>query len=494
MSPESLVDHYLRTIFEMPAQQMSPKSVNTLIDSYRQKYPKHSSYQFFFQGEAAFWKEEFEMALRHYLKAKQLPQMPFCCFRASAYLSEKLGKLRQAKTYAQKALAFYPLDPMTLALHERLVTDHAGESSIGELHQIFKDYTPSSELFAEETPPSSPSSGAPLPTGTPSNLKRKLDGVSAKETRAYARYLEQPEKKAGHSLLSFFGREKRGVHRPNAHLGIYLRLDHHGIVLNPTEQFLDQFHESGYRILDIDTVIVTGDDPRHAADLLPLYQLNRSINETRETPHTIRFYGSEESCRHLKTQFGGSVVLSSFQCGERGQPLEKVSLCETVSLRYFSCLKRSYGLMIDTPGSRLGFVLNSPWSPMLPIQLKGCDLLCLGIGRVSLSEMAQNKCHLDCLGYRGALSIIQQVKPELVLCTDFECDGIDWRLDVTRELRHQTGMARIFPADAGFSLNTECKKIHCPRDDDWKAPEFVRAVKSHGDFSKLEYLSSDSLI
>lgn len=494
MSPESLVDHYLRAIFDMPAHQMSPKSVGSLIDRYREKYPNHSSYQFFFQGEAAFWQEEFETALRHYLKAKQLPQMPFCCFRASAYLSEKLGKHRQAQTYAQKALAFYPLDPMTKAIRERLASDLAGESSSGELHQILKDYSPSGELFVEESPSSPASSTTSFTIATPSNLKRKLEGMSEKETKAFERYLDKSEKKPRDSLLSFFGREKRGVHRPNARCGIYLKLGRCGIAVNPTEQFLDQFHRAGYSILDIDTVIVTDDDPNNATDLLPLYQLNRKINETMDTPHTIRFYGSEESCRILDAHFTGSLVLSSFHRGERGPVLEKVSLCETVSLSYFSCLKQAFGLIVDTPGCKLGFVLNSPWSPMLPIQLKGCDLLCLGIGRVSLDEITQNKCHLDCLGYRGVLSIIQLVKPELVLCTAFECDGVDWRLDVMRELRHQTGIARIFPVDSGFTINTDCKKIHCPQDNDWRAPEFVRAVRSDGDFSKLEYLSSDSLI
>lgn len=72
----------------------------------------------FYKGEYAFYSEQYEQAVRHYLLAKDIPHFNFFCFRATAFLSKVLGRHQKAQEFAAKALAIYPNDETTLSLME----------------------------------------------------------------------------------------------------------------------------------------------------------------------------------------------------------------------------------------------------------------------------------------------------------------------------------------------------------------------------------------
>lgn len=70
----------------------------------------------FYKGEYSFYSARYEQAIRYYLNAKELPHFTFFCFRATAFLSQKLGRDEKVKEFVSKALTIYPNDALTLSL------------------------------------------------------------------------------------------------------------------------------------------------------------------------------------------------------------------------------------------------------------------------------------------------------------------------------------------------------------------------------------------
>lgn len=111
----------------------------------------------FFSGEQAFYRGDYEVALKYYLKAAGIPLFQFFCFRASAFLFHSLGYIDKAVGFAEKALKIEAEDPMTLRLLRTLVPITSAVSTTApslkqtELRVLQHIFEPShEELFAEE--------------------------------------------------------------------------------------------------------------------------------------------------------------------------------------------------------------------------------------------------------------------------------------------------------------------------------------------------------
>jgi len=70
----------------------------------------------FFVAERAFYQKRYQVALKNYLQAKEIPNFHFFCFRASAYVSLMMDQKEKALHFAKKALSIKPEDYATLKI------------------------------------------------------------------------------------------------------------------------------------------------------------------------------------------------------------------------------------------------------------------------------------------------------------------------------------------------------------------------------------------
>lgn len=135
-----------------------------LIDTERENALQEKTLTSFFQGEAEFYKGQYELALKHYLESRSIPHFEFYCYRSSAYVSKERGNLSKAKTFCKKALAIYPEDYMSLLLLDSLqeieATQHPENSLEKETEELagnFEQRPPEEDLFIADFKPSPPS-------------------------------------------------------------------------------------------------------------------------------------------------------------------------------------------------------------------------------------------------------------------------------------------------------------------------------------------------
>ncbi|NGX57348.1 MAG: hypothetical protein K940chlam3_00239 [Chlamydiae bacterium] len=521
MEPQALLDHYINAVQELLGNSEDSHAIGQLIDAYHAKYADNPDYQQLLEGERSFWEKDYETALKKYLEAKNVPAFQFFCFRASAFISKKLGQHDQAMCYAQKALTFYPKDPSTIYIFNQL-SDAPSNDATDELHHIFKDHEPTNTLFQEEKPCDPiPVLGAPTnQEKQPSLISQKLQEFQKSHESAIKHYREHLELRTSPkenflTILNGWGKmEGSSFSDPittnclkETRTGIFIRWKNRGIVINPGRHFLDAFHQAGYVIEDIDFIIVTQCCPESYHDVMAIHQLNEQLNEISPNRHTIHYYLNQkvhqEISPFLQPQYKQErFKLHSLEIFLDSPDRETAPLDEEISLHYFSTCsstkedskKCTLGIVLDFPGHKIGYVSGCAWSPMLPIHLKDCQILCVGIGTTNNEDYERSKYLSDCLGYNGVYSLLEQLSPQVLLCTEFSGHLGDLRLEFVQQIREDKNNINVFPADHGFYLDLKQNCIRSSVDNELLDPQQVKVARVQGPYSKLQYLSEESVL
>ena len=146
---EQTFDQYIQTVRSLTIPSDNPdtslEELSKLIDDQLQTVDEGNGYEEFLKGEKAFFQGQYQLALKHYLAAKGVPNFHFFCYRTSAFVSKDLGHHDKAITYAQKALEIYPDDYATLEFLRDLF-----ESS-GEVDQAANIHTQINGLIGDQT-------------------------------------------------------------------------------------------------------------------------------------------------------------------------------------------------------------------------------------------------------------------------------------------------------------------------------------------------------
>jgi len=502
MDPQDLIDHYIKAVAELQDNSPEPHldPICQLIDVYHAKCPEQP-YQTLLEGEKAFWNKDFETALKKYLEAKSFPNVQFFCFRASAFISEKMGHQDQAVEYARRALAYCPNDLLTTSLVNKLSST---PQPTDELNQILKDYQPSPTLFNEEEPCETPPSLKPPPTKT-SCLAHKIQEHLQDEEETLKKYQKHLEERSSPkedflTVLNGWKECQNPYPYSSARTGIFLRTAEYGIVINPGRHFLDHFHDAGYLVPDIDAVIVTQNSPHCLEDLIALHQLNEQLNELTTKRHVIQYYlhpsVHREHAPFLKSKYKEERhALHSLEIFENSSNYELIPLNADISLGYFSCSPHHcLGIVLECPRHKLGYISGCSWSPMLPLHLKGCDILCLGIGYATQEDLTLQKHLHDCLGFYGITSLLEHLDPKILLCTEFSNQMGDIRLEFVQEVRKNNPTLIAFPADFGFYLDLQKPSVRCSASDKLLDMQHVKVTRAQGSFSKLHFLSEECVL
>lgn len=382
--------------------------------------------------------------------------------------------------------------------------------------------------------------------GTGQALEQRIKLYQLAQTDLINHYLHQGKSRYKNPDFSFYylnGWEQLENHKSQqtdpfylteksrqTHGGMFIRWNGKGIVINPGNQFLKNFHEQGLHIYDIDFVIVTDDKPESYADVKEIYDLNYQLNKVNQQLQIIHYYFNHKAfqdlSRILKPHFKQERhTLHSLEIFLDSPDVEKIELSEGINLNYFQVSHRDaymhtreakderknpllLGIRLDLkiPGSqaqekasiRIGYVGHTAWNPLLAHHLGSCDLLITGFGNTSPNDFNKISYNQDCLGYYGTYTLLEEIAPKILLTGEYSGREGDIRLEVSQKIRseylNQVGNTQrqlpvILPADMGLYICLKSLNIRCSISKAWIEPSQVRVIKTADSFGQLEYLA-----
>ena len=310
--------------------------------------------------------------------------------------------------------------------------------------------------------------------------------------------------------------------------GYYLRWNGKGIVINPGLHFLENFHQQGLHIKDIDYVIVTGESASSYADIQEIYELNYQLNKISSELQIIHYYLSPKAYQALSPALKPNFKQErhTVHCLELfldSPDVEKIELNDGINFSYFPLKSQrnaqeglskeerntksvsSLGLhfdlsthhLVEKQSIRLGYASGAPWSPLLGHHLGHCDLLIAGFGNTNPGDYSKLKYNEESLGYHGTFSLLEETTPKLLLCSEFDCEEGDVRLEAVKMMREQYAamypnarhMPTILPVDNQLLLDLATLQVQCSATKTSVDPSRIRVVKLADSFGNLQYLS-----
>ncbi len=318
--------------------------------------------------------------------------------------------------------------------------------------------------------------------------------------------------------------------------GFFIRWNGMGIAINPGSNFLENFHKQGLFIEDINFVIVTQDSPEAHTDIHRIYDLNYQLNKISPELHVINYYLNHKAYQDLSHALKPNFkqernTVHSLELFLDSPDIEREKLSDGILLSYFSaCSRGGYisnsdlqdsaratkancmGIRLDlSPANstdrssdsvRIGYVSGTSWSPLLAHHLGYCDILITGFGTTNPSDYGKLNYNETSLGYFGTYTLLEEVKPKLLLCAEFDGREGDIRLEIAKKLRTEFEKAAgpsqhgttILPADKGLFVELNTQKIECSISKTMLEPRNVVVVKSAETYGKLQYLSPNCIL
>lgn len=239
--------------------------------------------------------------------------------------------------------------------------------------------------------------------------------------------------------------------------GYFLIWRNHGIVIDPGFDFISQFGAS-HSIDDIDLVIVTHDHPDHCDDLPSIVTLLREANESRSTPHRVRFllsYGvffkhnflfqNEEISRYTSVQ---KILPPSHQA------FPDLDLNVTFTPTHHREILGDYtgfGLRLSLLDAGecvcdVGITGDTGYTEDLVSAFSGVDLLIAHLG--TLEDLDTHIFLENHLGYRGLLKLLRDMTtPPFVLVSEWGEELSGMRKAICESLQRYISGTRILPTD-----------------------------------------------
>lgn len=382
-------EDYLLHIHQAISTQANPlPDLSAIVQEYKTKTHDYGLKEFY-EGESNFYEQRYEQALKHYLKARDLPQFHFYCYRASAFVSKNLGQIDKAVKFAQKAEAINPQDyfvkglireiesPDLLAAKPQMPSEP--ENNEGVLDQILddglnlsgeaphtignseqqKDDVMHEENLAIAQPlsPENPPSFSNLSFDIDFFLKNKMNDFDQKKIELVGNYLKQSQKSPKEDKFLKFFTDARCTQMESYenilstestedfYCSAYLRWDNQGIVINPKGAFLKNFHEQGYHLSDIDYIIVTAESPEVSSEVKKIHRFNTFLNTYSSDIHVIHYYlnhySHQELSRFLKPYYKQEKnTVQLLELFRDSPEVEKITLNDAIHLHYFPITKK----------------------------------------------------------------------------------------------------------------------------------------------------------
>ncbi|MEX1013368.1 MAG: tetratricopeptide repeat protein [Waddliaceae bacterium] len=539
------------------SEKFEEQSIELILESierFKQEAFEDKELVQFFKGECEYYQGKYDQALQYYLLARSVPQFQFFCNRASAHIAFNKGQTEKAMRFIEKALSSSPSDRELLALKQKIQEPNdtfSFETNFQESSPLKEeDEEPSFDLsqinFKEEEQNQYIAEKLGSDLTLEHAIEARTKAFDQLRSELISEYLNQSEKRqdqvekgvyilngtcSASKEMSPAARFLYGKRQtPLSCSGFYIRWEGKGIVVNPGESFLENFHEQDLFVKDIDYVIITRDNPRAYADIKRIYNLNYQLNQVSPELHVINYYlnqkAYEELGHTLKPHF--KQERDTVHCLELfldSPDVENIQLDNGILLHYFSTTPRDsffpssdksqlgsqtpYSLGIrfelttieENEKVTLGYVTGTSWSPLIAHNLGKCDLLITGFGTTNLNDYSKLNYTEGNLGYYGTFSLTEATAPKLVVCTEFSGREGDVRLEIAKKLRSELNIdkeapskTQVLPGDPGLMVDLKTFTIKCSVTRKSLDPANVRVVKTHETFGHLQYLAPDCIL
>lgn len=333
-----------------------------LIEVSREQAGSSHNEEEFFKAEYAFYTEHYDVALKHYLEAKNSDHFEFFCYRATAYLLKEQETFHRSLEFARRALEIIPDDYRTLKLLADLLKqqdrDEEADEILVRMHQqeaIAKEIEYDDSIGSHENSLVIDKGNIAVATDdfvldsvsydcVPST-DRSMAMATSKECFPFGngQQVETKSSMRGHLLNCYLadwqnrkvisdnclcifdgwhdGGHQKGEFSTEASLlnssknlmlsmlysgeydssgGFYFRWGGKGVVVNPGKNFMMNFHHEGFHIKDIDDVIVTEEDSNAFTDIRKIYDLSFRLNqEMTGSKHIIQYYLNQKAFQQL---------------------------------------------------------------------------------------------------------------------------------------------------------------------------------------------------
>jgi len=289
--------------------------------------------------------------------------------------------------------------------------------------------------------------------------------------------------------------------------GYFLKWRGKGLVIDPGFDFLDNFHQAGFHVMDIDAIVVSHNHPDHNADLNTLDNLCHEIAKVADPTPKFLFAMDEDTGSRFEDdnqEHRGSPYKFTRFDHENLRWLESPNLpfiIEHFPVKHGPGELRANGLRFrlkSEDGSHaliVGYTGDGEYTNDLAENLRGVDLLIAHVSQPDTQEF-NDPSHLKKihLGYNGAIRLIKEVKPKLTLIGEFWAGLADLRLDLIAGIRLRSGIDAILPACHGLHLSLPRLEIPCSSCHQLIPPGQIRIAPPLKEFGLLGYLCNRCIL
>lgn len=268
--------------------------------------------------------------------------------------------------------------------------------------------------------------------------------------------------------------------------GYYIAWKGLGVVVDPGIGFLRNVLSMGYSIQDTDIIILTHSHVDHTADFEGINTLLYEINEKKKQNeigdvHKVRLMASVGAANKffnmLSISYGNFLDLTVLR------PHQEYKLSESLILKTTPCQhndlfckypKTCVGLKFEELGVGAFAAITSDTGYWVGLSENFNDLqdkmMVLHIGSIKRDEVSTRTrvtkpIYEHHLGLRGVFNLIFEIKPSLVLISEFGEEFLRIRQKITEILDKNFSGTRVLPADIGltidFSEGPNSPKIIC---------------------------------
>jgi len=298
--------------------------------------------------------------------------------------------------------------------------------------------------------------------------------------------------------------------------GYFLSWKGKGIVIDPGFNFVENFIHQGFKITDIDAIMITHAHIDHCIDFEALLPLLHEHNEDKkeDEKHKIDvFMGMGPINKFLGwvTLDNGDIRrVYSLDANDTKRPegydftlkVKEAKHHEVVSDMY--CIGLIFELNDVTRKFRLGLTSDTGYTKHIGEQYKGCDMLVAHLGSVKKNEFDPDKdlddrLYKTHLGLIGITRIIKDANPKLAVISEFGQELEEERVDIVKAINKVLDN-RCITGDIGLKIKLPDLKIRCDwctgknKRDTYKEIDEIKDVcDPRTDEKKVDYVCEDCL-
>ncbi len=296
-----------------------------------------------------------------------------------------------------------------------------------------------------------------------------------------------------------------------------------GIVIDPGYNFIQNFFEQGFKLDDIDVVLITHAHNDHTVELESIFSLLYKRNKKKDAPYkkidiylnlgTFKKFAGyfDLSIKDYPNYIKNIVLLDSHNEYKIPKDNPKDITVTTTKTQHHEMITFSYalGFILKCGEVNIRFTSDTGWNKQVEEnnsilmdskQIDKIDILVPHLGTIieeefkfkfdkSIDEnIAANVFYDNHLGILGSICMLHHSRPNVAIFSEFGEELSYIRKDIVKKISIATGIP-CFPGDIGFSIKLDNFTVFCSKSGEMADFESISVFEVNQD---LYYVSEDS--